>query len=71
MSEERLRRGTYTVEEAAVVLGVSRSVAYVACRTGDIPAVRIGRRLVVPKLALDRMLSGSRDESPAFYEAHS
>lgn len=50
-------RETLTVEEAAEVLGVGRSAAYEAVRRGEIPALRIGRRFVIPRVALDRMLS--------------
>jgi excisionase family DNA binding protein len=49
-------RATITVEEAGPVLGISRSSAYEAARTGEIPTLRIGRRLVVPVGALRRML---------------
>jgi excisionase family DNA binding protein len=50
-----------TVEEAASALGVSRGSAYAAVRDGSIPAVRIGRRWVVPVAALEELLaSGGR-----------
>ena len=39
---------TLTVSEAASVLRISRSSAYEAVRVGDIPALRIGHRVVVP-----------------------
>lgn len=50
-----------TVTEAAAVLRVSRSSAYEAIDRGELPAVRIGRRLRVPRYALARML-GIDDE---------
>jgi excisionase family DNA binding protein len=49
-------RLTYTVEEAAEIVGVGRSAAYAAVRTGDIPSIRVGRRLLVPRRALERLL---------------
>jgi excisionase family DNA binding protein len=52
-NHERL---TFTVEEAARKIGISRAKAYECVRSGEIPSVRIGRRLVVPRLALDRLL---------------
>jgi excisionase family DNA binding protein len=52
-SRERL---TLTVEEAAAVLGISRAFAYDAVRRGEIPAIKIGRRILVPRLALGRLL---------------
>lgn len=50
---------THTVEEAARLLGLSRNSAYEAARRGEIPTIRIGRRLLVPKKALERMLEES------------
>jgi excisionase family DNA binding protein len=44
------------VEEAARVLGIGRSAAYLAAQRGDLPVIRIGRRYVVPRAALERML---------------
>ena len=48
MAEERQ---TLTVEEAAEILGIGRNSAYEAIRRGEIPALRLGRRLVVPASA--------------------
>ena len=50
---------TVTVEEAARILGVGRNAAYQAVAIGTIPSIRIGRRLLVPRAALDRMLGAS------------
>jgi len=51
-------RATLSVTEAGRVLGISRDLAYQAVNNGQFPTVRIGRRILVPKVALDRMLSG-------------
>lgn len=40
---------TITVEEAARLLGVSRGLAYQAARDGQLPTIRLGRRLLVPR----------------------
>jgi len=56
---DELKRETLTVEEASIVLGIGRTAAYEAARRGQIPAIRIGRRLVVPRAALGKMLSGN------------
>ena len=56
---------TYTVEETAALIGIGRSCAYSAVRAGDIPSVKVGRRRLVPKIALERMLGLENDESPA------
>lgn len=57
-------RPTCTIEEAARVLGVSRSVAYASAQAGTIPTIRLGRRLLVPTAALRRLLQLD-DTTPA------
>ena len=52
-NDERL---TYNVEEAGRLLGISRASAFEAARRGDLPTIRVGKRLLVPKRALERML---------------
>jgi excisionase family DNA binding protein len=49
-------RRTVTVPEAGRLLGISRMGAYQAARRGQLPVVKLGRRLVVPRAALARML---------------
>lgn len=49
-------RATITVEEAARLIGIGRSGAYAAAQRGELPTLRIGRRLVVPTAALLRLL---------------
>ena len=51
-------RTTCTVEESAEILGISRKLAYQAAATGEIPTLRIGRRLLVPVPKLIAMLGG-------------
>ena len=53
-------RKTYSIEEAARLLGVGRNQGYEAARTKQIPVIKIGKRLLVPKAALDRLLNGDR-----------
>lgn len=46
-------RATITVEEAAIVLGLSRGAAYMQARSGEsFPVKRIGKRWLVPVPAL-------------------
>jgi len=54
-----------TVEEAAVILRLSRGTAYEAVRRGDIPVVKIGRRLLVPRARLMAMLAGDAPKGGA------
>jgi hypothetical protein len=49
-----LERQTYTIEEAAEILGICRAVAY---RRGVLPTIQIAGRRLVPKVALERMLA--------------
>lgn len=48
-----------TVEEAAEVLRISRGLAYEQVRTGALPTIRLGKRILVPVAALERLLSGA------------
>jgi excisionase family DNA binding protein len=51
-------RSTLSVEEAGVdILGLSRAAAYAAAKAGTLPVIRIGRRMVVPRHALERLLT--------------
>ena len=52
-------RKTMTVMEAAKTLGVSRNKAYEGARRGEIPTIKIGGRILVPRAALERLLQGA------------
>jgi excisionase family DNA binding protein len=56
------RRLTLTVEETAELIGISRAQAYRCVKTGEIRAVQLGRRLVVPVVAIEELL-GTQIES--------
>jgi excisionase family DNA binding protein len=53
-TQSSVERLTYTIDEAAEMLGISRALAY---RRGVLPTVKIAGRRLVPKTALDRMLA--------------
>ena len=55
---------TYSIDEAAKLLGIGRNHAYEAAKRGEIPAIRIGKRIVVPRAALERLLSGEVGLAP-------
>lgn len=59
-SETRLTRQTYSIEEVAQLLGLGRNTAYQAARDNSlpVPVIRVGKRMVVSRPALDRLLSG-------------
>jgi excisionase family DNA binding protein len=77
INEQQLRRehhimddlapAAVSVPEAARYLGISRESAYRAARSGELPAVRIGGRIVVPLDGLRALLGQSKD--PATEEA--
>ncbi len=56
---------TLTIEEARGLLGIGRSAAYEAARRGQIPIIKIGKRLLVSRVALDRLLARAGEESAA------
>jgi excisionase family DNA binding protein len=62
MGTDEADRGTMTVEEAAARLGISRTLAYELAREGKlpVPVIRLGRRVVVSRLALERVLGAER-----------
>jgi len=61
--ETEINKQTLTVEETAEILGIGRSSAYEAVRQGQLPVIRVGRRYLVPRAALQRMLdeAGTRE----------
>ncbi|MBZ9710495.1 helix-turn-helix domain-containing protein [Mesorhizobium sp. ESP7-2] len=56
MSDQQITRATITIVEAAHRLGIGRNQAYEAAKRGEIPSIKIGKRLLVPKAALEKML---------------
>jgi excisionase family DNA binding protein len=52
------RTDAYTVPEVGKLLKIGRNQAYAAAKRGEIPTIRIGRSLRVPKPAFDRLLEG-------------
>ena len=59
-----VKRATLSVRETAARLGISKNVAYEAVRRGEIPSIRLGGRILIPKVALDRLLeTGAKSAS--------
>jgi excisionase family DNA binding protein len=54
-----------TLSEVASILRISRGSAYEAAKRKEIPTIRIGRRLLVPTDALERLLSANTNENPS------
>jgi excisionase family DNA binding protein len=55
-------RLVYTVPEAGQLLGLGRNAAYEAARRGDIPTIRMGRLLRVPKGPFHKLVGA--EDSP-------
>jgi excisionase family DNA binding protein len=52
-------RSTFSVEEAGCeILGLSKCSAYAAANSGVLPTIRIGRRRIVPRQALEKLMTG-------------
>lgn len=47
---------TFSVEEAAAAMGVSKPTMYALCRQPGFPAVRVGRKILIPRASLDAWL---------------
>jgi excisionase family DNA binding protein len=48
----------YSIPQAGKLLGYSRNTAYDAARRGELPTIRLGHKIRVPKAALERLLDG-------------
>jgi excisionase family DNA binding protein len=57
-------RVTLTVGEAAKLLRLSRAFTYELVARGELPSVRLGRRIVIPRIAIEGILSDSIDALP-------
>jgi len=57
-----MERLTLTVAETSKLLGISRGLAYEQVRVGILPSIKFGRRILVPKAALMRMLEEAKSE---------
>ncbi len=58
MRQETTPKIVLSVEEARKLLGLSRGSMYQAINSGQVPSVRIGRRLLIPRVRLEQMLNG-------------
>jgi len=55
--KQKQRALTVTVAEAAKLLGIGRNLAYEGVKRGEIPSIRIGDRILVPRAGIERMVS--------------
>ena len=52
-----------SVRECANLLNISRGSAYKACLSGEIVHIKIGRRILIPRQAIEKLLSGGKDNN--------
>lgn len=58
-NETATEKSTYSVVEAARLLGLSRNSVYQAIDRGQLPSLKIGKRILIPKILLKRLLEGT------------
>lgn len=61
MKDERL---TLSITETSKLLGIGRQLCYDRVKVGEIPVIKIGRRLLVPRQALEKMLQEPKPTNP-------
>lgn len=61
MAEEEQEPLVYSPDEARKLLKISRGLIYEALNTGLIPSIRIGRRILIPRKQLERLLNEGID----------
>ncbi|MCA1844015.1 MAG: helix-turn-helix domain-containing protein [Actinobacteria bacterium] len=55
---DRSERLVLSVAEAAEMLGISRTLAYDLVARHELPALRLGGRIVIPRRPLERLVDG-------------
>ncbi|MBA7672618.1 hypothetical protein ES703_80801 [subsurface metagenome] len=61
---KELKKEILTVDETATILGLARNSCYEGIKRGEIPHIKVGKRILVPRHALEKMLAeaGRRSE---------
>jgi len=54
---------TVSVDTAGRMLGISLPTAYKLIHTGELPSVRLGKRILVPRVQIERLLNGQKDRT--------
>jgi excisionase family DNA binding protein len=53
---------TYSVPEAGRRVGLGKNASYDAARRGELPTLKFGRKLRVPRVAFEKMLASPNTE---------
>lgn len=57
-----------SIPEAGRMLGVSRNFAYELARQGKLPVIQLGKRKLIPKIRLEKMLGGEESHEGSHQE---
>lgn len=60
---EETQHAVLSVSECANLLKISRGSAYKACFSGEIVHIKIGRRILIPRQAIEKLLSGGNNNN--------
>lgn len=63
--DELRNRATITVVEASALLGVSQDNAYAAVKSGALPSLKLGRRILIPAARLRELLGDNPPTAPS------
>jgi len=55
-------RVTWTVRETAERLGITLSTAYAYVESGQLPSIKLGRRLLIPRAAVLQLVDEAMDQ---------
>lgn len=61
---EKKEPQTYSIEAFCALMGIGRNSGYAGAQRGDFVTVRIGKRLLVPKIEVERLLRGGSLANP-------
>jgi len=62
--DEKVEKQTYTMKEAATILGVSLALMYDAAANEEFPCIRIGKAMRVSRSTVERILAGELHVDP-------
>lgn len=66
MKAENTQRATFTIAEVASELGINLVAAYEMAKQAGFPALTVGKRIIVPKLAFERWLTDAAFAKQAY-----
>lgn len=65
MSTSTPERATFSIPEAAAIIGISPRFLYELVARDDFPAIRLGRRRLIPRHVIDSLLASAQLEEVA------